>query len=68
MSFSIIYTFQDFYSSMILLKSSVQIEGIRWIHFLDFHLDYVFLGLLIFAIAEVFKVGVELRDEQKLTI
>ena len=56
------------------LKGTVSVPGAR-VSYLDFNfywdwlnLEIIFAGFIILVIAEVFKVGINLREEQELTI
>lgn len=53
------------------IDSAVQIEGARlvWGELLSaFSLPSIFLGLVVLIIAEIFRLGVKMREEQELTI
>jgi hypothetical protein len=56
------------------MKGTVSVPGAR-ISYLDFafyweflNLEIIFAGFIILVIAEVFKIGINLREEQELTI
>jgi hypothetical protein len=45
-----------------------RVPGITWRSVLDVDLALVVAGLLLFALAEVFRAGAELHEAQRLTI
>jgi len=60
--------------SIILVSSYIEWVGKRFEHyipvggFLGSSLEYIFMGAIIYAIAQVFKRGVEIQSENELTI
>ncbi|MDL2243925.1 DUF2975 domain-containing protein [Parabacteroides sp. OttesenSCG-928-J18] len=60
--------FGNFIYSKILVDQLIEIEGYRTIGNESFSFLYFILGLSAFLIAEVFAIGLRLREEQELTI
>jgi len=50
------------------LRPASSIEDIHILRNINFDLEYIFMGLLILIIAEVFKLGSQMKTEQQLTI
>jgi len=62
--------FLSLYSSLtnIFISTGISLPSIDVMYKLEIHWEYIYWGLFTFVLAEVFRIGVNLKQEQDLTI
>ncbi len=62
------------YLAMFHLKSKVIMQGASishasfWLHLSELRLDIIFVGVVVLLIAEIFRLGAKMKEEQDLTV